>query len=94
MFMGDFNSEPNTERIIELKKVMDDSRDISKESPFGPSGTFNNFKHNEAVTKLIDYIFISKKSNCKVIKYAILSDSKDMKYPSDHLPVYIEVNFK
>lgn len=94
IFMGDFNSEPNTERIVELKKVMDDSRDVSKEKPFGPSGTFNNFKHNEAVTKLIDYIFISKKSNSKVIKYAVLSDSKDLKYPSDHLPVYVEINLK
>jgi endonuclease/exonuclease/phosphatase family metal-dependent hydrolase len=94
IFMGDFNSEPNTERIVELKKVMDDSRDVSKAKPFGPSGTFNNFKHNEAVTKLIDYIFISKKSNIEVIKYAVLSDSKDLKYPSDHLPVYVEINLK
>jgi len=94
IFMGDFNSEPNTERIMELKKVMDDSREVSKQKPFGPSGTFNNFKHNEAVTKLIDYIFISKKSNIEVIKYAVLSDSKDLKYPSDHLPVYVEINLK
>jgi endonuclease/exonuclease/phosphatase family metal-dependent hydrolase len=94
IFMGDFNSEPNSERIIELKKVMDDSRDISKESPFGPSGTFNNFKHDEAVTILIDYIFISKNSKVDILKYAILSDSKDLKYPSDHLPVYVELNFK
>lgn len=92
IFMGDFNSEPNTERIMELKKAMNDSRDVSKQKPFGPSGTFNNFKHNEAVTKLIDYIFISKKSNIEVIKYAVLSDSKDLKYPSDHLPVYVEIN--
>jgi endonuclease/exonuclease/phosphatase family metal-dependent hydrolase len=94
IFMGDFNSEPNTDRIIELKKTMNDSYDISKEKPFGPSGTFNNFKHNEAVTKLIDYIFISKQSNIEVKKYAVLSDSKDLKYPSDHLPVYVEINFK
>jgi endonuclease/exonuclease/phosphatase family metal-dependent hydrolase len=92
IFMGDFNSEPNTERIMELKKVMDDSREVSKQKPFGPSGTFNNFKHNEAVTKLIDYIFISKKSNIEVLKYAVLSDSRDLKYPSDHLPVYVEIN--
>jgi endonuclease/exonuclease/phosphatase family metal-dependent hydrolase len=73
---------------------MDDCREISQEKPFGPSGTFNNFKHNEAVTKLIDYIFISKKSNWNVRKYAILSDSKDLRYPSDHFPVYVEINFK
>ena len=94
IFMGDFNSEPNEDRIIALKKVMDDSREVSQEKPFGPSGTFNNFIHKEPVTKLIDYIFISKNSILKVKKYAILSDSRDLRYPSDHLPVYIEINFK
>ena len=91
-FMGDFNSEPDTDRIIQLKKIMNDSRDISKEKPFGPSGTFNNFKHDQAVTKLIDYVFVSKNNKFEVLKYAVLSDSKDLRYPSDHLPVYVEVN--
>ncbi|MEZ0181266.1 endonuclease/exonuclease/phosphatase family protein [Flavobacterium oncorhynchi] len=90
--MGDFNSEPNTPQITEIKKVMDDTRDVSKEKPFGPSGTFNNFKHNEPVTLLIDYVFISKNSGLTVQKHAVLSDSKDLKYPSDHLPVLIEID--
>lgn len=93
-FMGDFNSEPNEQRIIDLKKEMDDSLAISKEKPFGPSGTFNAFRHNEAVTKRIDYIFLSKGNPFKVKKYAVLSDSKDLKYPSDHLPVFIELEFQ
>ncbi|WP_291132579.1 endonuclease/exonuclease/phosphatase family protein [Flavobacterium sp. UBA7682] len=90
-FMGDFNSEPTEERIVNLKKEMLDSRDISEEKPFGPIGTFNGFKYNENVTKRIDYIFLSKENPFKVKKYAVLSDSKDLKYPSDHLPVYIEL---
>lgn len=90
--MGDFNSEPNTPQISEIKKVMDDTRDISQEKPFGPAGTFNNFNHNQAVTLLIDYIFISKNSKLKIKKHAVLSDSKDLKYPSDHLPVLIEID--
>lgn len=94
ILMGDLNSEPQDDRILLLKKAMDDTRAVSIEKPFGPSGTFNNFKHNEPVSKLIDYIFISKNSILKVKKYAVLSDSKDLKYPSDHLPVYVEVNFK
>jgi endonuclease/exonuclease/phosphatase family metal-dependent hydrolase len=93
IFMGDFNSEPQEERIVALKKVMNDTREVSIDKPFGPVGTFNNFEHNKSVTALIDYIFISKKSNLKVIKYAVLSDSKDLKYPSDHLPVYVEMVF-
>lgn len=92
-FMGDFNSEPSEERIVNLKKEMLDTYDVSIEKPFGPTGTFNAFKHNEAVTKRIDYIFISKNNNLKVMKFAILSDSKDLKYPSDHLPVYAEISF-
>lgn len=94
IFMGDFNSEPTSERIISLKNHMDDSRDISEEKPFGPTGTFNGFNHNEPVTLLIDYIFISKDSDLKVVKYAILSDSKDLKYPSDHLPVYVKLTYQ
>ena len=90
--MGDFNSEPNTKQIAEIKKVMNDTRDVSKEKPFGPSGTFNDFKHNEPVTLLIDYIFISKNSGLTIQKHAVLSDSKDLKYPSDHLPVLIEIH--
>lgn len=94
IFMGDFNSEPDAERIIALKKVMYDCKAISQQIPFGPSGTFNDFKHNEPVTKLIDYIFVSKNNKFQVQKYAVLSDSKDLKYPSDHLPVFVELSFK
>ena len=93
-FMGDFNSKPNDERIISLKKVMLDTREISEEKPYGPIGTFNGFKHNEPVTECIDYIFISKNSSFTVKKYAVLSDSKDLKYPSDHLPVFVEISYK
>lgn len=94
IFMGDFNSKPTENRILSLKKEMIDAREVSEEKPFGPSGTFNGFKHNEAVTECIDYIFISKNSNFNVKKYAVLSDSKNLHYPSDHLPVYIEINYK
>jgi len=65
---------------------------VSVEKIFGPNGTFNGFKHNKIVTDRIDYIFTSK-ANLKVNKYAVLSDSRDCKYPSDHLPVYIEIVF-
>ncbi|WP_035645453.1 endonuclease/exonuclease/phosphatase family protein [Flavobacterium sp. ASV13] len=90
--MGDFNSEPETKQIAEIKKVMNDTKDVSIEKPFGPSGTFNDFKHDKPVTLLLDYIFVSKNSGLKIYKHAVLSDSKDLKYPSDHLPVLIEID--
>lgn len=93
IFMGDLNSEPETQRITDLKTKMLDTRDISQEKPFGPAGTFNGFNHQKPVTELIDYIFISKNSIFKVKKYAILSDSVNMRYPSDHLPVYVELSY-
>lgn len=91
---GDFNSEPSTERIKNLQTQMDDARTVSLQKPFGPSGTFNGFKHNEPVTLLIDYIFISKKKSFIVNKYAVLSDAKDLRYPSDHLPVYVALTYR
>lgn len=91
---GDFNTEPAEPRIQSLKQKMIDTRDVSVVKPFGPSGTFNGFKHDEPVVKLIDYIFISKDSDWIVNKYAVLSDSKDLHYPSDHLPVFVQLNLK
>ena len=90
ILMGDFNLEPETENIQLITSVLNDSKEISKTVPFGPSGTFNGFEFSKPVTRRIDYIFVSK-NNIKVNKYAVLSDSKDLKYPSDHLPVYVEI---
>ena len=91
ILMGDFNVEPDSELITDLKKSMFDTREISEAKPFGPGGTFNGFKFDEPVTRLIDYIFVDNSKQIKVKKYAILSDSKNLKYPSDHLPVYVEL---
>ena len=93
ILMGDFNSEPNSVAYQTISKFMNDSKLISQSKPFGPSGTFNTFKFHEPVTYLIDYIFTTK-GNIDVLKHAVSSDSKDCKYPSDHLPVYIEMAFK
>jgi endonuclease/exonuclease/phosphatase family metal-dependent hydrolase len=94
IFMGDFNSEPTENRIIALKKIMNDSRELSVEKPFGPFGTFNNFEYNEPATKQIDYIFLSKNSSFIVNKYAVLTDSKNLRFPSDHFPVFVEMSYK
>ena len=91
IFMGDFNTTPNESRILELKKVMEDARELSQEKPFGPEGTFNGFRYDVAVKDRIDYIFLSKNSGLTVQKYAVLTDAKDLRYPSDHFPVYVEL---
>lgn len=90
LVLGDFNLTPETAPIQQLSKELNDSKKVSKLEPFGSTGTFNCFKFNMPVTARIDYIFTSK-NNISVEKYAVLSDSKDCKYPSDHLPVFIEI---
>lgn len=87
--MGDFNLKPDAEPIQLLSKTLNDSKTASIAKPFGPSGTYNAFQFNKPVLDRIDYIFTSK--GIDVLNYAILSDSKDCKYPSDHLPVLVEL---
>lgn len=89
--MGDFNLEPETEPIKFIKTKLNDSKDVSKSTPFGPEGTFNNFDFDKPVNRRIDYIFVSK--DIDVLKHATLSDNANLKYPSDHLPVFVVCSF-
>jgi len=84
--MGDFNAEPAEAPIAVLLRELKDARALSVELPFGPEGTFNAFKFNEPVVRCIDYIFL-KGTQLKVLQHAVLSDSRNGHYPSDHLPV-------
>ncbi len=89
---GDFNSEPDTEAYQILMKGLTDARNLSENPPYGPYGTWNGFDHNADLTRRIDYIFVNEK--VLVRKFATLSDSKENRYPSDHLPVMAEVMFR
>lgn len=86
---GDFNLTPDEQPIQLLKEYLSDSREITEEPPYGPNGTFSGFDFNADLTRRIDYIFV--KGELKVLEYAALSDSKDQRYPSDHLPVFARV---
>lgn len=90
---GDFNLEPETTPIKLIREKLDDAKRVCTGIVFGPEGTFNAFEFNKPVTTWIDYIFISKKG-MEVTKFAALSDSKNCRYPSDHLPVYAEIKLK
>lgn len=92
ILMGDLNLEPSHESIKFLAENLDDTKCLAK-LVFGPEGTFNGYNFNAPVTRRIDYIFTGK-DDFEVLKYAVLSDSWDLKYPSDHLPVYVEVQFQ
>ena len=91
VLMGDFNLTDEKEAIKFISENLNDAKQAAEKVIFGPEGTFSGFKFDQPLTQRIDYIFTDKEK-IKVLKYAVLSDSKDMKYYSDHLPVYIEVD--
>jgi endonuclease/exonuclease/phosphatase family metal-dependent hydrolase len=90
VLMGDLNLFPDTDPIQYLSKQLDDAKTLAGDHISGPQGTFNGFKHAEPVTNRIDYIFISKGKG-KVNQYEVLDSQTEGRYPSDHLPVFIDV---
>lgn len=90
--VGDFNSTPDTVQIQTMSSAMRDAFKVSKAPPYGPVGTFNNFHLDAAMKDRIDYIFVDR--HAEVLKYAVLSDSLDRRYPSDHHPVVARLILK
>ena len=88
---GDFNSTPDTEQIKGMSAFLNDSYSVTKMPPYGPVGTTNSFRFTAPMKNRIDYVFVSK--DFVVSKYAVLTDAKDQRYPSDHLPVLANVYF-
>lgn len=89
---GDFNLAPDSKPIQLIKGFMKDSREITKTAPYGPEGTFTSFKWDAPMKTRIDYVFVQ--GAIDVLKYAVLTDAKDQRFPSDHLPVFVKVQLK
>ncbi|MFC4212650.1 endonuclease/exonuclease/phosphatase family protein [Pedobacter lithocola] len=92
VYTGDLNVTPETEAISTIKSFLQDTKEVTVEAPYGPAGTFNAFDFNSELKNRIDYIFVN--NSLKVQKFAVLSDSKDKRYYSDHLPVFVRLYFK
>ena len=90
--MGDLNSTPDTEQVVYISQHYNDTFNASEMPPYGPIGTFNAFKYDAALIDRIDYIFVSE--HYKVKMYATLTDSYQQKFPSDHLPVVVDLEIK
>ena len=93
ILMGDFNSRPDEPPAQYITSIMQNSRAVSK-LVYGPADTWNAFKFNAKLDGCIDYIFISKDDRMSVTKFVTITDSYDMKYPSDHLPVIAVIRMK
>lgn len=87
---GDFNARPTDEPIQVVMNNADndrltDSKEVSVQAHYGPTGTFNAFRNKEVNDSPIDYIFI--KNKMKVMQHATLSQTWGGRFSSDHFPV-------
>ena len=70
-----------------MRSALRDAYLVSETPPYGPVGTWNDFRIADALDQRIDYIYVSPQ--VKVLKYAALSDSRNGRFLSDHLPVVV-----
>lgn len=91
---GDFNFPPDSDpyEVLTSSSEILDAKETSQTGHYGPEGSFNAFKFHEPLGAKIDYIFTNDKFD--VLRHGILTDTYEMHYPSDHLPVLAEVHFK
>ena len=85
---GDFNLIKSSLPIQLILKELNDAQDKSLTLPYGPEGTSGGFDVKVLPNK-IDFVFINEK--VAILRHGVLSDSFGLFYPSDHLPVLVEV---
>lgn len=85
---GDFNLTKKALPIQLILKELYDAKDKSMSPPYGPDGTSGGFDV-KLMPRTIDFVFINEK--VEVVRHGVLTDSFGLFYPSDHLPVLVEV---
>jgi endonuclease/exonuclease/phosphatase family metal-dependent hydrolase len=93
---GDLNADPASEpyRILTRDIIADatsplrDAMVASRDGHYGPTSTWTAFRAIEPGRR-IDYVLVSPQ--VRVLTHAILPDSWDNRFPSDHLPVLAAV---
>jgi endonuclease/exonuclease/phosphatase family metal-dependent hydrolase len=93
---GDFNVTPDSKPYATLtgsNPELNDAYEFSVLPHVGPSFTFEGFEvKGGSEGRRIDYIFVN--NDIQVNKHAILTSFQEGFYPSDHLPVYAEIEIK
>lgn len=84
---GDFNCTRQDPPYSVM--IADEGVKLIDPAPANPPGTFCNFGVNSMVCNPIDYIFHSLQWRSSA--YQVISDNDGQNYPSDHLPVMVEL---
>ena len=90
---GDFNVRKGSRTYQALAKALKDTQQMDTNS-YGPSFTYQSYDQKGDPDNTIDFIFLKNDDNVDVLRHAVLSDNWNGKYPSDHLPVFLELKFK
>jgi endonuclease/exonuclease/phosphatase family metal-dependent hydrolase len=85
---GDLNLTKDSIPVQAIMKEFNDAQDKSRSLPYGPAGTSGGFEV-KVMPRKIDFVFINEKID--ILRHGVLSDSFGLYYPSDHLPVLVEV---
>ena len=90
VILGDFNSEKTEILHHELKKQFSYPEEDETVFNYGPKGTFQDFNYDISWNELeqIDYVLFK---GIECLKYGVLTDSCDKRFPSDHFPVVATV---
>lgn len=94
---GDLNAAPDSEPYRELTTAsaadapppLLDAFSASACPHHGPTSTWNGFQAIAPPGRRIDYVLV--RPGVGVVRHAILSDTFDGRFPSDHLPVLAEL---
>jgi len=93
---GDFNFKFDSKGYKILtggrKNYLFDAQEIAKAELSDINVTFNDFGKSFENGNKIDYIFI--KNDVEVLKHQIITDKFEGRYPSDHMPVLVEVRIE
>ncbi|MEL6923633.1 MAG: endonuclease/exonuclease/phosphatase family protein [Bacteroidota bacterium] len=91
LLTGDFNVTQEDSTYQLLSTFVKDTQRLSPNGGYGPDFSYKAFDQPGKPGHIIDYIFIRPHPGVQVLRHGLLSDNWDGKYPSDHLPVLLEL---
>jgi len=93
---GDFNFSQHDQYYPQLTKgdTFRDTYTLTHNVVNIIKGTLNNYDANRVNDSRIDHILVNTTEKIKVNSWSILTDAFNGKFPSDHFPVCVELNFE
>lgn len=88
---GDFNLPPESGPIQMIGNTLKDAFRATEQPPYGSVATYHGFSYDSNPGERIDYVFVSE--GIRVLRYGVLTDSRDRSFFSDHLPVLVTLEF-